>query len=305
MSNPEPKIHDLIVIGTGITGLSAARQALESGLSTLALESLLYGGLVTNINELDGEIEGSGVDLAAGLMLKVRKLGGEQLAATAQSIASEDGTLAVKSDAGQHRARAVIIASGARLRRLGVPGEAEFEDKGVSHCADCDGPFYKGRDVVVVGGGDSALQEALVLAEYANQVHLVHRGEQFRAQQHLADRIPSCANITVHWRTTIEAVLGDDAVRAVRVRRHGEAQAAEIPCAGFFAYIGLEPACEFVPDAVLRDAGGGLLTDADLRTAVPGLFAAGAVRSGYGGLLTHAVAEGVQAAKSAAALVRP
>ncbi len=305
MSNPQSKIHDIIVIGTGITGLSAARQALEIGLSTLTLEALLYGGLVTNVNELDGEIGGSGVDLAAGLMLKVRKLGGEQVAATAQSIASENRTLAVKSDAGLHRARAVIIASGARLRRLGVPGEAEFEDKGVSHCADCDGPFYKGREVVVVGGGDSALQEALVLAEYATQVHLVHRGETFRAQRHLADRIPTRPNITVHWRTLVEAVLGDDAVKAVRVRRHGETEAAEIPCAGFFAYVGLEPVCEFVPDAVLRGTGGCLLTDADLRTAVPGLFAAGAVRSGYGGLLTHAVAEGVHAAKSAAASIRP
>ena len=151
------KTHDLIVIGTGITGLNAARQALESGLSTLTLEGLLYGGLVTNINELDGEIQGSGIDLAASLMMKVRKLGGEHLAASAASIAAEGDRIVVNSDAGAHRASAVIIASGAKLRRLGVPGESEFDDKGVSHCADCDGPYYKDRDVVVVGGGDSAL----------------------------------------------------------------------------------------------------------------------------------------------------
>lgn len=299
------KTHDLIVIGTGITGLNAARQALESGLSTLTLEGLLYGGLVTNINELDGEIQGSGIDLAASLMMKVRKLGGEHLAASAASIAAEGDRIVVNSDAGAHRASAVIIASGAKLRRLGVPGESEFDDKGVSHCADCDGPYYKDRDVVVVGGGDSALQEALVLSEFAKQVHLVHRGEKFRARKHFADRIPGHSNILLHWRTSVEAVLGGESVQAVRVRRLNSGVTDEIACAGLFAYVGLEPACGFVPDAVPRDRDGSLLTDAGLRTAMPGVFAAGAVRSGYGGLLADAVAEGIAAAKSAMALIRP
>jgi thioredoxin reductase (NADPH) len=298
-------IHDLIVIGTGITGLSAARQALESGLSTLTLERLLYGGLVTNINELDGEIQGSGIDLAASLMMKVRKLGGEHLATSAASIAAEGDRIVVNSDAGAHRANTVIIASGAKLRRLGVPGESEFEDKGVSHCADCDGPYYKNRDVVVVGGGDSALQETLVLSEYAQRVHLVHRGGKFRARQHFTDWIPGHSNISVHWRTSVEAVLGGESVQAVRVRRLDSGVTDEIACAGFFAYVGLEPVCEFVPDLVLRDRDGSLLTDAGLRTAMPGVFAAGAVRSGYGGLLSDAIAEGIAAAKSALALIRP
>ena len=298
-------IHDLIVIGTGITGLSAARQALECGLSTLTLENLLYGGLVTNINELEGEFQGAGIDLAGSLMMKVRKLGGEHLAAGAASMAAEGDRIVVNSDAGAHQASAVIIASGAKLRRLEVPGESEFEDKGVSHCADCDGPYYQDREVVVVGGGDSALQEALVLSEYAQRVHLVHRGENFRARRHFADRIPGHSNISVHWRTRVEAVLGRETVQAVRVRRLDGGELEEIACAGVFAYVGLEPACEFVPDVVLRDRDGSLMTDAGLRTAMPGVFAAGAVRSGYGGLLVNAVAEGIAAAKSAAALIRP
>ncbi|MBE0627595.1 MAG: FAD-dependent oxidoreductase [Burkholderiales bacterium] len=298
------KTHDLVVIGSGIAGLSAARQALESGLSTLTLESLLYGGLVTNINELDGEIQGSGIDLASSLMMKVRKLGAEHLPAGATSMTAEGEDLVVHSDTGAHRASAVIIASGARLRRLGVPGESEFEDKGVSHCADCDGPYYQDRDVVVVGGGDSALQEALVLSAYAKRVHLLHRGEHFRARRHFTERILGSSNISVQWRTRVEAVLGGDAVQAVRVRNLDSEAVDEIACAGFFAYVGLEPACGFVPDAVLRDRDGALLTDAGLRTAMPGVFAAGAVRSGYGGLLTGAVAEGRAAAKSALAMIR-
>lgn len=299
------KTHDLIVIGTGITGLSAAKQALEGGLSTLTLEGLLYGGLITNINELDGEIQGAGIDLATRLMMQVRKLGGESLSASATSLTAEEGCIVVNSDAGAHRASAVILASGAKLRRLGVPGESEFENKGVSHCADCDGPYYKDRDVVVVGGGDSALQEALVLSEFAKRVHLVHRGENFRARKHFADRILAHSNISVYWRTRVEAVLGGESVQAVRVRRLDSEAREEIACAGFFAYVGLEPACAFVPDAALRDLDGSLLTDAGLRTAMPGVFAAGAVRSGYGGLLANAVAEGIAAAKSAMALIRP
>ena len=294
---PEP--FDVLVIGTGIAGLSAARQALRDGLKTAAMEAMFFGGLVTNINELDGEIGGSGSDVSAGLMMEISKLGVKNISATASAIARDGDCLVVTGDAGSHRARTVIVASGARLKRLGVPGEAELEEKGVSRCADCDGPFYQGQDVVVVGGGDSALQEVLVLTEFARKVHLVHRGERFRAQKHLIDRLAGHANVEVHFGSEVEAVLGDDAVRGVRLR-----SGSELACTGFFAYVGLEPVCDFVPKAVRRDSQGLLEIDAGMQTAMPGVFAAGAVRSGYGGMLVHATADGEAAAKSAAAYLR-
>jgi len=297
---PEP--YDVLVIGTGITGLTVARQALRDGLVSATMESMFFGGLVTNINELDGEPGGSGSDLAAGLMMEISKRGAKNISEAATAITHDGDCLVVKGDAGSHRARSVIIASGARLKRLGVPGEAELEERGVSRCADCDGPFYQGQDVVVVGGGDSALQEALVLTEFARRVHLVHRGGKFRAQQHLVDRLAGHSNIEIHLNTRVEAVQGGDSVSGVKVRTG--TSASEIACTGFFAYVGLEPANEFVPAEIARDAGGFLQTEANLQTAMPGVFAAGAVRSGYGGMLAHAMAEGEAAAKSALALLR-
>ena len=290
--------YDVIVIGAGIAGLTAAKHAAQSGLATASVEALLFGGLVININELDGEPHGSGTDLASTLMMEVSDLGVANLSETVTALARDGDSLSVVTDAGRHRARAVIIASGAQLRRLGIPGEAEFEHKGVSQCADCDGPMYQGEDVVVVGGGDSALQEALVLAGFCKRVHLVHRGTQYRASRHLVDAVAARSNIQPVWNTVAEAVLGAQMVNAVRVRNVVDGAMTEIPCTGLFAYIGLEPRCEFAPPEIQRAANGGLITDNSLQTALAGVFAAGAVRAGYGGLLTHAIAEGNAAAKA-------
>src|SRR5450759_1996332 len=292
---------DVIVIGAGITGLTAAKHAVQQGLSTANIEALLFGGLVININELDGESHGSGTDLASNLMMEVSELGAANLSETVTALARDGSFLTATTDAGTHRARAVIIASGAKLKRLGIPGEAEFEHRGVSQCADCDGPMYKDEEVVVVGGGDSALQEALVLASFCRRVHLVHRGSKFRARQHLIDAVAARNNIYPMWNTVAEEVLGAQMVTKVRVRNAGDGKTTEIPCSGFFAYIGLEPNCEFAPAEIQRDANRCLMTDHSLQTAMPGVFAAGAVRAGYGGLLTHAVAEGDLAAKAVAA----
>ena len=297
---------DVIVIGAGITGLTAAKHAAQSGLTVASVEALLFGGLVININELDPGLPGeqvSGTDLASNLMAEISELGVESLSETVTALTRNGDQLTVTSDAGTHLARAVIVASGAKLKRLGIPGEAEFEYKGVSQCADCDGPMYKDEDVVVVGGGDSALQEALVLAHFCKSVHLVHRGAKYRARQDLIDAVAARDNIRPLWNSVAEEIVGAEMVNMVRVRNVGAERRSEIPCAGFFAYIGLEPNCAFVPPAVKRDEHRALVTDATLQTSIPGLFAAGAVRAGYGGLLTHAVAEGKAAAAAVTASV--
>jgi thioredoxin reductase (NADPH) len=176
------------------------------------------------------------------------------------------------------------------LRKLGIPGEAEFEGRGVSICADCDGPMYQNEEVIVVGGGDSAFQEALVLAQYCGKVRLVHRGETFRASQHFVAQVKANDKISIVCNAQIEAILGGKMVEKVRVK-HADGRSEEVPCAGVFAYVGLEPNTEFLPASVERGDGGFVRTDDSFQTTLPGVSAIGAVRSGYKGTLDDALEE--------------
>jgi thioredoxin reductase (NADPH) len=289
--------YDVIVIGAGMTGLTATKRLAQHGLRVANIEGGLFGGLITNVNELEGEYQGSGADVASTLMMELGEMGCATLSEMVTGVQSDGDAVIVTTDANVLRARAGIVASGAKLKRLGVPGEADLEYKGVSQCADCDGPMFKGQDVVVVGGGDSALQEAHVLSQYCAHVHIVHRGADLTAQPHWVQVLRECANVSVIAQAEVTAIDGVDSVQAARVRGSNQ-QERIIPCAGVFAYVGLAPVTDFMPAEAQRDATGALVTDYTLEATLRNVFAAGAVRAGYAGTLADAVREATRACDS-------
>jgi thioredoxin reductase (NADPH) len=288
--------YDVIVIGEGVSGLACAGHARRAGLRVATFEANLFGGLVINVNELDGYPGAeSGTLLASELMQANSDAGVTSVQGEVTAVRFVGGAFEVSAGS-IYGARQVVIASGARLRKLGVPGEDEYEGRGVSHCADCDAPLFQNEEVVVVGGGDSASQEALVLAKFCRKVHIVHRGNRFRAQQHLVERVACEPRIATIWNATVEAILGTKMVEKVRVKRDGKSE--DLPSAGVFAYVGLEPNAEYAPSGIGRDARGHLVTNDAFETSMAGVWAIGAVRAGYSGLLRDAVVEARRVAEA-------
>jgi thioredoxin reductase (NADPH) len=292
---------DVVIIGAGIAGMSAATTAARFGRRVIVVEQMGPGGQIINashILNLPGFPAGiSGVELGPLLFEQADAAGAEVVLDTVESFAV-DGRDRVVTCAGETlRAPAVIVAAGSALRNLGVPGEEALAGRGVSHCASCDGPFFRGKRVCVVGGGDAAFDEALVLAEFASEVVIVHRGSAVKAQQTLVDRVSAHPAIQVLLDTVVEKILGDDAVTGAVLSSGGTSR--EEAFAAVFVFVGLEPHTAFLAGHVELDAAGHIETDVMMRTSLDGVFAAGDIRTQSVALLAAAAGDGTTAAVAA------
>lgn len=299
---------DLVVAGSGIAGASAALTSARLGLRTLCLTGDVLGGQLLSINKIDGYPgfpEGvAGYDLCPITQEQAAAAGAELRAISLDRLDPEQGYWRLTTSEGELRARGVVLATGAVLKELGVPGEERFRGKGVSHCASCDAPLLRGKPVVVVGGGDSACQEALTLAEAASKVTLLCRGPALRAQQVYRDGVMQTANIDLRFHHIALEIMGDGGVTAVRARDTTKNEATLIDAAGVFVYVGLQPATHYLGGAIQLASDGRIPTDTALRTALTGVTAAGAVRRGWAGRAAASAGDGAAAAIAIARYLR-
>jgi thioredoxin reductase (NADPH) len=298
-------ICEVAVIGGGLAGLSAARHAVRLGrLVTLFEASGLFGGLVATIGEVDGlPVPGkfSGQELAIHLLQDARKAAAQIVQTGVARIELDKRLTLTDQENKTYHPEAIIIASGASPRKLGVRGEEEFVGRGLSRCATCDGGFFRNQDVVVVGGGDGAVQEALVLAKTSRRVIMVCRSA-LKAKRDYIERVAARENVSFVWDSEVSTILGRDGVSGVRLRNVKDGTSSDIECAGLFPFIGATPNTEFAP-ASLRTQTGHIKTTPRFATSDPRVFAVGAARADYGGNLVEAMAEGVGAAEAVARLL--
>ena len=299
-------LYDAAVIGAGPAGITAALYLVRSGVSVALIESGAPGGQVLSTAEIEnypGFPKGvKGWELADLFDAHLAEYPVARVRGDVSSVTSVEGnTFRISLSEGEALdAKSIVVCSGAKHRDLGAPGEDEFRGRGVSYCAVCDGNFYRGRDVVVVGGGNSALEEALYLSRIVNKVYLVHRRDAFRGAKVYEDKIRQTDNIELVTKSVIDEIRGDAVgMNAVAVRNVESGETRIINAEGLFVYVGMAPVTSFMPEGLTLDAAGFIVTDAEMCASIPGIFAAGDVRSKRCRQVSSAVGDGATAATAA------
>jgi len=300
----QEKLYDMLVLGAGPAGLSAAIYAARARLSVLVIEEMLSGGQIATTEKVEnypGFPDGiGGMELGQLLEEQARNFGAEMALATVEKVVLAGDIKEVHTTEGVFRGKTLLIATGTRSRPLGVPGEEELRGRGVSYCVTCDGSFFQDRKVMVVGGGDSALEEAIVLTKFASKVYLVHRRNEFRAFGILVDRVMQHPKIEIILNTVVRKINGKESVESVTLHNVEQNKTWDIPVDGVFLYVGLLPNTEFLGDSLEKTSQGYLITSDAMETSVPGVFAAGDIREKGLRQVVTAVADGAVAAISAA-----
>ncbi|MFD1466161.1 thioredoxin-disulfide reductase [Lapidilactobacillus mulanensis] len=290
------KQYDVVIIGAGPGGMTAALYASRSNLSVLMLDRGIYGGQMNNTAEIEnypGFKSILGPELGEKMYASSTQFGAEYTYGTVSDVIDHGAYKTVKTDEGDYEAKAVVIATGAEHRHLGVPGEDQYSGMGVSYCAVCDGAFFKDREVAVIGGGDSAVEEGIYLANLASKVTVVHRRDQLRAQKILQHRAFANDKMEFVWNAQVEEIVGDGKkIESVKYRDKETGEEKSLPAEGVFIYVGIEPMTEPFKNLGILNEAGWIETDDTTRTKVPGVFAVGDVRDKHLRQIANAVGEG-------------
>ncbi len=293
----------LVIIGGGPAGLAAAIYAVRGGIDARVVEKAAPGGqifLTDRIENYPGFPEGiSGPELAERMRDQAKRLGAEIIQDEVGSLDLSSAPKKVSLSMGEDlTCDALIIATGSRPNQVGVPGETRFWGRGVSYCATCDGHFFKGEKLAVIGGGDSAVQEASMLANLASEVYIIHRRDRFRAQESLSQCVLGQSNIKVLWNTIVEEIEGEQEVKSLKLKNTETGEESKLEVAGVFIYVGVLPTTEFLKGAVELTEDGYIKAGEDGATSVSGVFAAGDVRAKPARQIATAVGDAANTIKS-------
>ena len=292
-------MYDTMIIGAGPAGMTAALYAARSNLKVALLERGIYGGQMNNTAEIEnypGYARISGPELAEKMFEPLENLGVEHLFGQVEKIEDHGDYKKIITEDEVFETKTVILASGANHRHLGVPGEEEYNSRGVSYCAVCDGAFFRDEDLLVVGGGDSAVEEAIFLTRFAKSVTIVHRRDQLRAQKLLQERAFANEKISFIWDSVVKEIKGDDRrVTSVVFENVKTGQISESDFGGVFVYVGIDPVSAFVKDLGICDEAGWIVTDQHMKTSIAGIYAIGDVRQKDLRQITTAVGDGAVA----------
>jgi len=290
------KSYDVIIIGAGPAGMTAALYASRANLSVLLLDRGIYGGQMNNtaaIENYPGFKSILGPDLAKDMYESAIQFGAEYAYGSVESVEDQGDIKIVKTDSDTFETKALVIGTGSEYRKLGVPGEDTYGGRGVSYCAVCDGAFFRNKHVVVIGGGDSAIEEGSYLTQLADKVTVIHRRDQLRAQQILQDRAFANDKMEFVWNSNVTEIIGDGKkVTGVKVNNNQTGENSEIAVDGVFIYVGINPITKPFGNLGITDENGWIETNDHMETKVPGIFAIGDVRKKDLRQVATAVGEG-------------
>jgi thioredoxin reductase (NADPH) len=297
------KKYDVVIIGGGPAGLSSGIYTARARLSSLLIERGAVGGQIVNaewVENYPGFKESiSGVELTEAMHQQATRFGLETLVAEVTGLKISGRRKVVVTSQGEFEAGALIIAGGAERQKLGVPGEAEYTGKGVSYCATCDGPFFRDKVVVVVGGGNAAITEALELTKFASKVTVIHRRHELRATKIVQEKAFAEKKIDFLWDSVVEAISGNTFVSKIKVRNVKTNETSELDVDGVFVNVGSQPLTGYLKGVIELDAVGAIVVNGKMETSLPGVFAAGDIRSGSIRQVVGATGDGAVAAISA------